>query len=795
MNKLTKTREKIRVIGVDCPTCVLAIQKSLHKIGATIDIDVTTGDAVVIYDQDKISLVDINKAIREAGYDLEKGTLVFSVELEPEEAHNFEKKVSRLKGVFSCHYSPASNLAKITYNPLTTNPAEIKELVRVLGYQVGEVEESQLEDKREKPLWIPLASFGLGLTVVTWHSLEAFHLVFPLPPIIYFAVATAVIFLNYDLFVRGLLALIRLSPSMDSLVTLSSLVAYITGIIQLLLSHEGMGMFEIPAGVLGFVLLGTYIENRVRKRAFNYLYALASAQKGKVRVIRDGNLVEVESDQVKPGEIVEVKAGERILVDGVVVEGWGYVDESTFTGEPAPVLKSAEKRDIVMSGTILVSGYLRVRATRVGKETSLAYIIEAVKEAQFRKPQFQRIADRVVGYLTWAIIAVSIGTFLYWATLGGASYSEAALFAAAVLAVTCPCPLGIAVPLVVAIAIINATRIGIVVRSGDVFERILQVDTVVFDKTGTLTMGKPRVQEVVFLDSAGEEVLRYLCSAENRSEHPLASAVIEYCSEKKVVSLEPEHYEHFPGLGIFAKINGAEVIVGSKRLLEMFNLEVPGQVSERAEKEISQGSTIFYVALNGKVSALVLVRDEVREDALRVVSFLKKKGLTTILATGDSKVVAENLSRELSLDQVYAEMRPEDKGELVEKLQESGKKVLFVGDGINDAVALSRAFVGIAMGGGADISKEAGDAVLAGGNLEPLIALFKLSELVRKKALENLLWAFAYNLTLVPIAAGILWKPLGVMLRPELAAGAMMASDITVVVNAVSMLRWQNKRG
>jgi Cu2+-exporting ATPase/Cu+-exporting ATPase len=786
---LSGIKEKVRVIGVDCPTCVLAIQKSLVKVGASIDVDVATGEAVVVYDPNKTSLADINTAIREAGYDLEKAPLTVNVELEPEEVLNFERKVSRFRGVFSCHYSPATDLVKITYNPLTTSPREVIEAIRNLGYEVREVQEAYRWDKHEKPQWIPIASFIIGLAVVMWHFLEAFHMAPPPPSIVFFAAATIVMLLNFDLVRRGLASLSRLSPTMESLIALSSLVAYITGIAQFLANHESIGMFEVPAGVLGFVSAGTYLEGRMRKRAFNYLYVLASTQAGKVRVIRDGNLVEVDAGEVKPGELVEVRAGERILVDGVVVEGWGYVDESTFTGEPTPVLKSAEKRDVVLSGTTLISGFLGVRATRVGRETNLAYVVEAVREAQFHKPQFQRVADRIVGYLTWVIIAVSTTTFLFWVMLGGASLSEAALFAASVLAVACPCPLGIAVPLVVAAAIINATRMGVLARSGDVFERILKIDTVVFDKTGTLTVGKPKVHEVIFLEDAGEEVLRYLCSAERRSEHPLASAVLEYCSEKRVDPLEPEHYEHFPGLGLVAKVNGAEVIAGSRRLLEMFNISIPGGVDERAEREAQQGSTVIFVALNRNASALVLVKDRIREDASKVVSFFKEKGVTTMLATGDSKIAAENLSKELSLDDAYAELRPEDKADLVEKLQQNGRRVLFVGDGINDAVALSKAFVGVAMGGGADISKEAGDIVLTRGDLESLMDLYKLSSLVRRKALQNLTWAFAYNLTLVPVAAGALWKSFGILLRPELAAAIMMASDIAVVVNAVSMLR------
>jgi len=788
---LALAREKVRVVGVDCPTCVLALQKSLSRIGASMDIDIATGEAVVVYDPSRTSLSDVSRAVREAGYDLEKGSLTLSVELEPEEALTFEKKVSRLRGVFSCHFSPASGLAKITYNPLTTTPREILEAVRGLGYAVQEVQEAERRAEREKPTWIPLLSFSLGLFAVVYHALESFGLTPPLPTPVLPVVATVVILLNLDLVARGMRSLARLAPTMESLVTLSSLVAYAAGVASLLGYQHGSGMFEVPAGVLGFVSAGRYIEDRMRKRAFDYLYALASSQAGKVRVLRGGEVKVVEADEVKPGEVVEVRAGERILVDGVVVEGWGYVDESTFTGEPTPVFKSSERRDVVLSGTVLVSGFIKVRATRVGRDTSLAHVIESVREAQFYKPRFQRLADRVVGYLTWAVMALSVAVFAYWAALGGVSVGEAALFAAAVLAVTCPCPLGIAVPLVVAIATISATKLGVLVRRGDVFERVLAADTVIFDKTGTLTVGKPAVQEAVLLDGSAEHVLKYLCSAEYRSEHPLAAAVREYCSERGLELAEPERYEHFPGLGVLARVDGVDVVVGSRKLLEAFGIQVALEAEQRASEELRRGSTVFYVAVGGRVSALVVVRDRVREEAAGVVSFFRERGVRTILATGDSKGAAESISAELGIDEVHAELRPEDKAELVEELQQQGRKVLFVGDGVNDAPALSKALVGVAMGGGADISKEAGDAVLTSGNLESLVDLYRLSSLVRRKALQNLAWAFAYNAILVPVAAGAFWKTLGVMLRPEFAAAAMMASDITVVANALSMLRWR----
>jgi len=580
---------------------------------------------------------------------------------------------------------------------------------------------------------------------------------------------------------------------MESLVSLSATVAYLFSLASLAgLVSSGETFFEASAGVLGFVSAGKYLEERLRARAAASVKQLAELQSPKARVVRGGGVVEeVPVEEVKVGDVAEVRAGERIPVDGVVVEGWGYVDESTFTGEPLPRYRSSEGRDPVLAGTLLASGFLRVRATRVGRETNLAYVIRAVREAQFYKPSYQRLADRVVGLLTWAVVAVSLATFTYWVVVGRAPLEVAVLFSVAVLAVSCPCPLGIAVPLVVWVASQKASRLGLLVKRGDAFERVLSVNVAVLDKTGTLTYGQPVVQGVEVLDSSeAGEVLEYLCSAESRSEHPLARAIVRYCEDLGIGVSEVDDYVHLPGLGVLSKVNGVEVAVGSARLMEELGVELSAEVLTRVSSWASKGYTVVLVAVNRAPKAIVKIRDTVRPEARSFVGFLKSLGIRAVLATGDSQLSASAVAEELGIDEVYAGMRPEDKARLVDELTRRGLRVMFVGDGVNDAPAIGRAFLGVAMGRGADVSKEAGDLVVLAG-IGALQGFFKLARVARRKALENLAWAFIYNTTLIPIAAGALYGVLGVVLRPELAAMAMVLSDISVVLNSLSLARWR----
>ncbi len=793
-----KVSERFKIIGIDCISCVYAIHGSLAKLKAVEDfnVDIPSGEGVVVYYESLASSSDIYRAIRDAGYDVYKESLVLVIDVEIEEIPKLENSLRRLiRGVLDCRASPVTKTVKILFNPYTVDRNSILSEIRKMGFSVKEISEEELVEPGNyggKELLLKLTSFILGLVAVGYHVIGTLFFEPPLwgsKSLILGFIATTVLLLNRRILVNGFKVLFRGTPTMDSLVALSSSITYIfslTSSLEFLPVHQEF--FEASAGVLGFIAFGKYLEEKLRVRALQNLQKLLQMQQGRVRIVRGDKVEEVDVSKVEVGDVVEVKSGERILVDGVVVDGWGYVDESTFTGEPIPKLKTSKNRDYVLAGTILASGYIKVRVTRVGKETSLYHIYEAIKEAQFFKPSFQSFADNIVGILTWIVIALSLASFTYWLLAKG-NLDMAILSAAAVLAVACPCPLGIAIPMVVSIASIKAVQLGLIVRSGTVFEKIISVDTAVLDKTGTITFGRPEVKNLImFINSSKNGIMSYVCSIEKKSEHPLAKAILRYCEDRGIEVKGLESYEHIPGMGVVGSVEGRQIIVGSPKLLEEFDIDI-GTARGIIEKIGGEGSTPICIAIDNKLIGLIEVSDKTKEEAIKAIEFLKSIGVKTIIASGDSSKTVKSIAKTVGVEEAYAELRPEDKAELIENLQKNKRKTMFVGDGINDAIAISKAFLGIAMGSGADISKEAGDIIITNNRLDTIIKLYNLSKKVKRKAIENLVWAFIYNITLIPIAIGFLYKPLGLTLKPEFGAIAMILSDISVILNSITLLK------
>ncbi|MEN2999136.1 MAG: heavy metal translocating P-type ATPase [Acidilobaceae archaeon] len=783
---MERRAEKVRIIGVDCPTCVLAIERELKNLpGVDLSVDVTTGEAIVSYDE-RVTLERIVKAIRDAGYDVEKEHLYLEADLSEEEGGTFETSLTRIPGVIQCRYSPVTHMVSVLFNPRTISREELTQKAKALFPEIREIEGEREQVDREE--FLPrLASFALGLAAISYHTLGVFGIHPPLwqySNYLLFLIASVTIALNVEMMRKGFRSLLRRAPTMDSLVSLSVSAIFLYSVWAMLRNSPDV-YFEAAAGVMGFISFGKYLEERLRRRSAQSLAELMSRMVSSARVYREGRAVEVRVEEVRGGELVEVREGERVPVDGIVVEGKGYVDESVFTGEPMPKAKEGSRRDVVLAGSTLVQGYLLLRATRVGGETSLAYIIRAVREAQFYKPEVQRLADLVVGRLTWAVILLSLLTFTYWYFVRDIGAARALLFSVAVLVVTCPCPLGIAVPMVISLSSVKALKMGMLLRRGDLFERLLGVKVVVLDKTGTLTIGFPKVLSVKAIGEPRD--LDLICSAERRSEHPIGKAIVRYCEEKGIVSDEPSSFESFPGLGVMAKVRGREVAVGSQKMAELLGVNVEG-VKGAVSEASRAGSTTVLGIVDREVVFLIEIGDEIRKESEQFVRGIKKAGMKPVLATGDSYLTAKAVAERLGIEEVYAELRPEEKAELVEQM--GSRRVAFVGDGINDAVAISRSSVGIAMGRGADVSKEAGDVVILNNNLLSVLDLLSLSKLVRRKALENFGWAFLYNVALIPVAAGVLYDR-GIYLTPELAAIAMILSDISVILNSFTVLAWR----
>lgn len=793
-------REEIKIIGVDCPTCVYSIRRSIQRkaLNVKLDVDVSTGNAYVEYDPSETSLAEIVEAIRNAGYDVEKNVLKIYVNARESEAKYLEEKLKKLKGIIDAHISPVDGLALIEYNPYSLSTNKLHEEINKLGYKIISEESVRVRKELLNIFMRRILAFVFAFIVIIMHFTMVFEDILGIytTEIIKTFLTITVFFLSYDIIYTGMRSLLRMSPTMNSLIALSAITTFTYSIVSLAYSlhtknPNPVSFYESSAGVLGFMSLGKYIEERIEKRAFSKLEELAKRLEGRIRVLRGKEWIETNVDEVKPGDLVEIRSGEKILVDGIIVEGEGYIDESIFTGEPEPRLKKGVNRDPVFAGSILVNGYLIVRATRVGEDTLLSKILGIARAAQFIKPRFQRIADRIVGYLTWVVIALALTTFTYWFLVRGVELGLALLFTTAVLAVTCPCPLGIAIPLVVAISVIKSMDIGLLVKRGDLFEKIREANVVFFDKTGTLTYGSFTVVDTVSIDNDEHTLLLYTCIAEKRSEHLIGRAMISYCKEKNIDPPDPDSFIPLPGLGILAEYKGHKIIVGSHNLMREMQVDIPVDKIDFEKKSIA-GKTV-YVALDGKFIGYIVIGDKLREESRKVVDMLRKRGYLTGILTGDTEIIASAVAEKLGIERVWFDLRPEEKAKIVDEYQGRGYKVIYVGDGVNDAIAMAKSFIGIAMGSGADILRETGDAVIVNNKLSTLIDLLELSKATRRKFVENLGWAFIYNSTLIPVAMGLFYDSLKIMLRPEYAALAMIFSDISVVINSILLLRWRRK--
>lgn len=797
MISVVEREERFRIIGVDCPTCVYSIKRIVERLKGIyrFDVDVSTGYATVVFNPDDCSLNDVYRAVLDSGYDVDKQVLILYVENIDEYGESaVEAIATKCPGVFDAKASSITRLLKITFNPESLKGGELVDLLAERGLRVKPARSiaKSTEAGYTRLLYRRILAFTFGLTAVALSTLHHF-LGIRAPQHFLTALSTIVLILIYDVIHRGYRMLIKLKPTMESFVALSITISYTAGALSLIkpltgASVDATAFFEASAGVGGFVSFGLFLEERLRSKALKQIEDLAERLHGKARVVKSGVVLEVDAHEVKRGDVVEVRAGEVIPVDGVVIEGWGYVDESSFTGEAEPRLKKGESRDPVLAGSILVNGFIKVRATRVGNDTVLFHVVETVKTAQLHKPRVLGVADRLVGLFTWLVILLGLVTALYWGLVKG-SHGLAALFTATLFVAACPCALGIAIPLVASFSIIKAAKMGLLIKRGDVFERVREAKVVLFDKTGTLTEGKPVVKAVY---TAGEwrveELLSYVCSVESRSEHVLAKAILNHCFENGVAFPEPSFFENTPGMGVVGVVNGRRVAVGNVELIKGLG----GVLNDNLEVVVSQiasrGSTPILVSIDGSTVGTIELSDSLRKDAPYVVDELKRRGFKVGVVSGDHRVVVEHYARLLGLELVYYELKPLDKLMVVRELEDAGLKAIFVGDGVNDAPALSRAHVGVAMGKGVDVAKVAGDVVLMEGSLKGILRWIELSRVVRRKFLENLAWAFVYNMILIPVAMGLLYEPYGLALEPEHAALAMVLSDVSVVVNAASVL-------
>ena len=720
-----------------------------------------------------------------------------------------ERVLSRLDGAGAVGVNLATERATVRARPGLTDE-QIAEAIRKAGFgaeaepdeSAAEVAERKDEERavQRRRLW-----WAVALTIPLW-LLEMVPMVVPggmdfVEGIagrqalrwVLLALGTAVQFGPGLHFVRAGWAALRAgAPSMDTLVLLGTSAAYGYSVVATLApgvlpAGADHVYFEAAATIITLILAGRYLEAVAKGRAGEAIRALLDLQPPTALVLRGGEAVEVPLAEVVAGDRVRVLPGARVPVDGAVVEGRSFVDESAMTGEPVPVEKEPEAT--VAAGTVNGTGALTVQAQAVGGETALARIVKMVEDAQGSKPPIQALADRVVGVFVPAVLAVAALTFAVWMLVGPEPRLTFALVAAvSVLIIACPCAMGIATPISVLVGTGRAAEMGAFVREGAGLQALAEADTVVFDKTGTLTVGRPAVTDVVGLgdDAEGAEAaVRLAAAVERQSEHPIARALVEYVGDAP----EAEGVEAVPGFGVTGTVGGREVAVGATRLLDRLAVPLSDADRDRAETLAAEGKTPVWVVVDGAASALVAVSDPIKPGAREALDGLRADGLRLALLTGDAEATARAVAAQLGIETVRAEVLPDEKADAVAALQAEGRTVAFVGDGINDAPALAVADAGLAMGTGTDVAIEAGDVVLAGGDLDAVGRTLRVARATLRNIRQNLFWAFAYNVVLIPVAAGALYPALGLLLSPMLAALAMVFSDLFVIGNALRLRR------
>ncbi len=599
-------------------------------------------------------------------------------------------------------------------------------------------------------------------------------------------------------FYRGALDAIRSHVgNMDLLIALGTSAAWIYSTVVIFFPSffpSSGTYFDTAAVIITLILTGNLLEYLTKNRASEAVRKLLDLQPAKATVVRNGVETQVPVEQIQVEEVVVVRPGERVPVDGVVVDGSSAVDESMITGESLPRDKTVG--DEAIGATINKTGLLKIRATKVGQDTVLSQIVKLVEEAQIGKAPLQRLADRVSAFFVPAVILIATMAALLWYYVGGIGLSYSLLAFVSVVIIACPCALGIATPAALLVGTGRGAENGILIKGGESLEMAHKINTIIFDKTGTLTKGEPSVTDVILLDKIPEtDVLRYAASVERGSEHPLAQAVVRAAQEKGLEISDPSDFEALPGLGVKAKLDGHEVLQGNLELMSKFAIPIEGNLDKISSLQ-NEGKTVTFLALDKKPVALIALADTLKETSTSAVKQLKEMGLEVIMLTGDHERTAKSIAEKLGIDRVIANVRPEQKEQVVEKLQLEGKTVAMVGDGINDAPALARADLGIAIGSGTDVAKETGGIILIKNDLRDVAKALQLSKATVRKIKENLLWAFAYNVALIPIAAGILVPFLGpsiYQVLPFLAAGAMAISSVTVVSNSMLLRRFKPK--
>jgi Cu+-exporting ATPase len=791
-----KTRAELKISGMHCATCAITVEESLSNIRdvSTVKVNFGTDTAHVEFDPEKVSLSEIEKAVKDAGYDIinREVTLKIGGMVCATCVQTIETALRALPGVISANVNLGTEKAYVTYNPSVSPITDMKKAIEDAGYQylgiAGEVSEEAEKIAREKDLHDKFLRFTIGFAV-SIPLMLAMWVPLTLPmhtlPYVMFVISTPVFFyVAYPIFRAASMALRNRSLTMDVMYAMGTGVAYVAsvmGTFGIILTHEFM-FYDTAIMLASFLMLGRYLEARAKGRTSEAIRKLAGLRAKTATLIRDGKEEEIPIDDVIIGDLVVIKPGSKVPVDGEVVAGESYVDESMITGEPIPPLKT--KGSQVVGGTINTNSVLSVKATKVGRETVLAQIIQLVEDAQGSKPPVQRIADTAVTYFIPAVLGIALTAFIVWYFVFPVP-PDPLLFALtsliSVLVVACPCALGLATPTAVTVGLGRGAELGILIKNGDALEVAEKITTVVFDKTGTLTKGKPEVTDIIPIDISEETLLGFAASVEKNSQHPLAQAVVRKAGTKGIALEAVDHFDTLGGKGVIATVLGENVLVGNRILLQENGIVIPRETEEQITALEQDGKTAILIAAGTALAGVIAIADTLKETSRESVLQLQAMGVHVVMITGDNKRTADAIARQIGIERVVAQVLPQDKAAEVKTLQEKGEIVAFVGDGINDAPALAQADVGIAIGSGTDVAIESADVVLIKDDLLDSVAAIQLSRKVMGRIKGNIFWAFAYNAALIPVAAGVLYPSFGFVFKPELAALAMALSSVTVV--------------
>ena len=790
----------LKITGMTCAMCTKAVESALSEQDGISFVQVNLGNetAAIEYDPAKVSLTQMEQAVKDVGYDVANDTVSVGVGGMTCAmcVKAIQNALQEFDGVLAAEVNLGTETAFITYNRALVSLTEFKRAIEEAGYQYlgvkGEVSEDQEQAIREKELKIKFRRSVVGtisgsilMVLMYWHT----PLPIPMEWLMFIVAAPAFAYVSHPIFTAAYRSLKHKTLNMDVMYAMGIGVAFGASLFSTfgLLPHDFI-FYEAAVFLAAFLTIGRYLEARAKGKTSEAIKTLMGLQPKTATVIRDGVEQELPIEVVQVGDDILVKPGEKFPVDGEVISGESYVDESMITGEPVPNLKKSG--DTVVGATLNTNSVIRFRATKIGKDTVLSQIIRLVQQAQASRPPIQRLADVIVAYFIPVILAIAMLAFILWYVVFDAPMLFAFSTLISILVIACPCALGLATPTAVTVGIGRGAELGILIKNGEALEISEKLTTIVFDKTGTLTKGKPEVTDIEAFSVEPDLLLRYTASVEKNSQHPLGNAIVKYTTEAGLTVPESLNFDTFGGKGVIANVEGKPVLIGNRALLKERGISYADNIEQQIAALEQAGKTVILVAIDAKLAGLFAIADALKPTTIQAVDALKREGLDVVMITGDNSRTAQAIARQVGIEHVLAEVLPHDKAHEVKQLQDQRKRVAFVGDGINDAPALAQADVGIALGSGTDVAIESGEIVLMKDDLLDAVAALQLSRKVMQRIKQNLFWAFAYNFALIPVAAGILRPLFGITFKPELAGFAMAMSSVTVVSLSLMLKRY-----